>query len=359
MVWGIELKHVEVEAFFKSFLLFFISIGTLLGIVFYLNYQKELQSFDEKLLYKMHLCSYSLDCQEYKVDFDREKGKVCYVLFKDKKEISSFYPLTDVDDFCLKLSMTQEAYHEQMHYLHSDLVLNGLISFVVVLLLSIVFSFYTLHPLRNALVLTREFIKDILHDFNTPIATMRLNLSLLKKEIGINKKVSRIERSIENILALEENLRNYLQSEASQKETFNLLELIVERVHMIEQNYPNLTYKIEVDEHINIESFKKDFVRIVDNIIVNASKYNKPHGNVLVHYNFEEQNLYIEDTGKGIKNPKRIFERFYKEHERGLGIGLHIVKKLSDVLGIKIEVKTVLEEGTSIILNVKEIITNK
>ncbi len=350
------MKHVELEAFSKSFLLFFISIGTLLGIVFYLNYQKELQSFDEKLLYKMHLCSYSLDCKEYKVDFDREKGKIYYVLFKDSKEVSSFYPLTDVTDFSLKLSMTQEAYHEQMHYLHSDLVRNGLIAFVVVLLLSIGFSFYTLHPLRNALVLTREFIKDILHDFNTPIATMRLNVSLLQKEIGSNKKVSRIERSIENILALEENLRNYLQFESSQKEQFNLLALMVERVHMIEQNYPNLKYEITIDKNVILETFKKDFVRIVDNIIVNASKYNKVHGKVLVRYDSREHNLYIEDTGKGIKNPKRIFERFYKEHERGLGIGLHIVKKLSDVLGIRIEVETVLDEGTTIRLNLKELI---
>ncbi|SFV64116.1 putative sensor histidine kinase [hydrothermal vent metagenome] len=353
------MKYVETESFTKSFFLFFISIGTLLAVVFYLNYQKELQSFDEKLLYKMNLCSYSLDCKEFKIDFDREKGKVCYLLFKDNKEIYSFYPLPEGSDSCLKLSMTSEAYHNQIHYLHKDLIRNGLISLVAVFFLSVLFSFYTLYPLRNALFITREFIKDILHDFNTPIATMRLNLSLLKKEIGANKKISRIERSIENILALEENLRDYLHFEASQKEQFNLLELIEERVHMIEQNYPNLSYEIKIDEHIELDTFKKDFVRIVDNIIVNASKYNKPQGSVLVAYDVKGYNLTIKDTGKGIKNPKKIFKRFYKEHERGLGIGLHIVKKLIDVLGIKIEVNTVVEQGTTIILKLKKIVSNK
>ncbi|SFV71586.1 Two-component system histidine kinase DccS [hydrothermal vent metagenome] len=133
------------------------------------------------------------------------------------------------------------------------------------------------------------------------------------------------------------------------------MELIEERVHMIEQNYPNLRYEIKIDEHIELETFKKDFVRIVDNIIVNASKYNKPQGSVLVAYDVKGYNLTIKDTGKGIKNPKKIFKRFYKEHERGLGIGLHIVKKLIDVLGIKIEVNSVLEEGTTITLKLKEI----
>ncbi len=331
-------------------------MGTLLGIVFYLNYQREVQSFDEKLLTKMHLCSYSLECKEYSIDFSPKDEKTPYTLIKNSQELASFYPIKDSSDFYLKLSLTLDVYHEKIEYLDEDLRLRVLLTLLGIFLLSIFFSFYALHPLRNALVLTREFIKDILHDFNTPIATMRLNLSLLKKEIGTNKKLSRIERSIENILALEENLRDYLQFESSQKEQFNLLELMAERVHMIEQNYPHLKYEIKIDENIFLESFKKDFIRIVDNIIVNASKYNKPNGSVLVSYNLEAHSLSIKDTGKGIKNPKRIFERFYKEHERGLGIGLHIVKKLSDVLGIKIEVSTVLGKGTIITLNLKEII---
>jgi len=353
------LKYVETESFTKSFFLFFISIGTLLAVIFYLNYQKELQSFDEKLLYKMHLCSYSLDCKEYKIDFEDKKSKTPYQLNKNENKIWSFYPVDKVSDFYLKLSLSKESYHKQIHYLHKELLTEGLVAMFITLMLSILFSFYALHPLRNALLLTREVIKDILHDFNTPIATMRLNLSLLKREVGVNSKIERIERSIENILWLEENLKNYLQSEHLEKEQFFLLLLIEERVHMIEQNYPNLTYEIKIDEHIVLKTFKKDFVRIVDNIIINASKYNKPHGTVLVSYNIQEHSLSIKDTGKGIKNPKKIFKRFYKEHERGLGIGLHIVKKLTDILGIKIEVQTVLGEGTEVILYLKNISSDK
>lgn len=348
------MKHVELESFSKSFFLFFTSIGTLLGVVFYLDYQKELQSFDEKLLYKMHVCSYSLDCDAYKIDFVAKKNNRPYTLFKKEQEIYSLYPVKKVSDFYLKLSFTPQDYHKQVHYLHESLIIRGIITFVVTLLLSILFSFYALHPLRNALLLTREFIKDILHDFNTPIATMRLNLSLLQREIGSNKKVERIERSIENILWLEENLRNYLQSERSAKEHFNLLTLLEERVHMVEQNYPHLTYVIEVDREITLHTFKKDFVRIVDNIIVNASKYNKPQGEVVIKYEEEKHTLSVTDRGKGIKNPKKVFERFYKEHERGVGIGLHIVEKLSKILGLEVKLESVLGEGTTVSLRLSE-----
>ncbi len=331
-------------------------MATLLSVVFYLNYQKELQSFDEKLLTKMHLCSYSLTCKEYAIDFESKKGNTPYKLIKNIKEIASLYPIKDSSDFYLKLSLTPKAYHDKMHYLHKDLIKEGFITFIIIFILSALFSLYALYPLRNALLLTREFVKDILHDFNTPIATMRLNLSLLKRQIGENKKVSRIERSIENILWLEENLRNYLHAQNSQLEEFNLLELIKERVQMIEQNYPKLTYTIGIDPSVTLQSHKKDFTRVIDNIIVNASKYNKEHGSVQISYLSKKRTLTIKDTGKGIKDPKKIFKRFYKEHERGLGIGLHIVKKLTDMLGIKIEVKTVLGEETIITLNLKEII---
>ena len=325
-------------------------MATLLSIVFYLNYQKELQSFDEKLLNKMHLCSYTLKCKEYNIDFEPKEGKIPYKLIKNTKEVVSLYPLKDSSDFYLKLSLTPEAYHNKIHYLHKNLIKEGVFTFITVFLLSALFSIYALFPLRNALILTREFVKDILHDFNTPIATMRLNLSLLKRQVGENKKVARIERSIENILWLEENLRNYLHAQSSELESFNLLGLIKERVHMIEQNYPKLTYQVEIEPSVILETHKQDFVRIVDNIIVNASKYNKEHGSIEIFYTPKERTLTIKDTGKGIKYPKKIFKRFYKEHERGLGIGLHIVKKLTDSLKIKIDVQSKLGEGTVVTL---------
>ena len=330
-------------------------MGTLLGVVFYLNYEKELQSFDEKLLTKMHLCSYTLKCEEYSIDFKPKDKKVPYALIKNDKEVASFYPIKESSDFYLKLSLTLNAYHKQIHHLHKDLMLEGVATLLSIALLSILFSLYALYPLRNALLLTREFVKDILHDFNTPIATMRLNLSLLKREVGENKKVSRIERSIDNILWLEENLRNYLHAQSSEVERFNLLELIEERLHMIEQNYPKLSYSVAIEPSIMLETQKQDFVRIVDNIIVNASKYNKEYGSVEISYNSKKQTLSIKDTGKGIKEPKKIFQRFYKEHERGLGIGLHIVQKLTDILKIKIEVESQVGEGTEVRLGLKEI----
>ncbi|HIE35094.1 MAG TPA: ATP-binding protein, partial [Campylobacterales bacterium] len=59
---------------------------------------------------------------------------------------------------------------------------------------------------------------------------------------------------------------------------------------------------------------------------------------------------------KGIKKPDKVFDRYYKEQDRGIGIGLHIVKKLCDELMIPIHIKSKENKGTEIGLNLAHVI---
>jgi signal transduction histidine kinase len=90
------------------------------------------------------------------------------------------------------------------------------------------------------------------------------------------------------------------------------------------------------------------FSAIIDNLISNAFKYNKKGGYIKVY--LDKSYLVIEDSGIGIKDTKKIFDRFYKENERGIGIGLSIVKKLCEELKIDIKVSS-NSNGTKIKLN--------
>ena len=66
--------------------------------------------------------------------------------------------------------------------------------------------------------------------------------------------------------------------------------------------------------------------------------------------------LLIKDSGRGIDNVKKVFERYYKESERGLGIGMHIVKKLCDALGIGIRIESEPGKGTIVALDLGKVI---
>ncbi len=102
-------------------------------------------------------------------------------------------------------------------------------------------------------------------------------------------------------------------------------------------------------ERILIFTNKDALSRILDNLISNACKYSKKDATITIK--MDKKILYIKDNGYGIKNVKKVFDRFYKESERGVGIGMHIVKKLCDELKIDIVVKSKLEVGTTVTLN--------
>jgi signal transduction histidine kinase len=178
---------------------------------------------------------------------------------------------------------------------------------------------------------------------------------MLKKEFGENTKIARIEQSVQNIIDLQQHLRAYLQNHSMQKEELELDTLLLERIALIKNSYPDIKFTLDASS-IKLLTSKDTLNRIIDNILINAAKYNKKNG--YVHIFCTDETLHIEDGGKGIKNPKKVFERFYKEQERGIGIGLHIVKKLCDEAGIKISLESELDKGTTFILNLSQLIVH-
>ena len=346
------MSKVELESFLKSFILFFSSLGVLITILFYINYNKGIQTLDEKLFSQMRVCSLTLECEQFKIDFIKPKNETLYTLYKTQNTLSSYFPIPNSQQYIMSLEFNAKKYEKELEKLRNQAIWNFSLTLSVILLLSIIFSIYALYPLRNALLLTQEFIKDILHDFNTPLASLRLNSAMLQREIGENEKVTRIEQSVQNILNLQLHLRSYLHNHALQKESFDLHSIIKEQLHMLEKNYPHIHFSLDISS-TNLRTNKEAFTRIINNLITNAAKYNKQNGSV--HIVYENKNLKIIDSGKGIQKPKHIFDRFYKEQDRGIGIGLHIVKKLCDELGITISVKSALNKGTQITLELSKI----
>ncbi len=337
------MNRVEIESLIKSFLLFFISISLLTTTIFYLQFKDDVSLVKTAIFRDMKICSFDLKCENFDIKFIDKNNKSLYTLHEKDDTLYSFFPITSSDQFIMKFTLSKNKYIKKKDAIIKKYIIKYIIISVFVLFLSLGFSFYALNPLRESLQLTEEFIKDILHDFNTPISVLRLNARMLKLEIDENKKVKRIEQSIDKILSLQSNLKSYLENNIIQSEIFNLKSVIDERVDFISKIFPNINFIIDIDNS-KVKYNKDAFIRILDNLIINASKYNKKDGWVKI----TNQNnlLIIEDSGIGIKKIKKIFSRFYKENDRGIGIGLHIVKKLCDELKITIKVSSIINKGT-------------
>jgi len=347
------LKTYELESLLKSFFIFFTLLEVLLAINFWHEFKNNKIELEEKIQIEMKLCAYTVQCDEFKTDFvEKDEDKEENILYKHG-DFYSYFKVPTVDKYFMQVIYPKSRYISRVEKIKSSIYNKFFFYSLFSAIVAFLFSLYAFMPLRRALRMNEEFVKDILHDFNTPISSMRINLKLFKREIGENQKIERLENNIETILSLQDNLQVFLKSIPAQTEEFNLKEVLEKRIRYFKVLYPDVTYTLSLEKTL-LQTNKDALVRVLDNLLSNAGKYNKPNGKVSVY--LKEKSLYIEDTGKGIKDPSKIFDRYYKEQDRGIGIGLHIVKKLCDELHIALKVKSRVDEGTTIILQLGRLI---
>lgn len=344
------MKKHEKESLLKSFFIFFISLELLLGVIFSFYYQDKKDGLEKSIFLKMHNYNYTLEGEEFLVDIVAIKeNTVTHQLQINNKSVDSYFPITGAEGFVLKISYPIEKFSQEKNNLLIEVI--TLFAFLTILtaIYSILYSFYAFKPLKDAYKLLEEFLKDIVHDLNTPVTSILLNSKLLRTK-NEQRFIDRIELSAKTISSLHGNLQNYLHNMPLQYENVELDKLIEERIKYYSSLYTQLKFTKDIVP-TTLWSNQDALQRIIDNIINNACKYNRADGEVKII--LRGRKIVIADTGIGIKDSDKIFDRFYKESDRGLGIGLHIVKTLCDELNISIEVKSD-SLGSEFILNLKE-----
>ncbi len=314
----------------------------LVVIILYLYYEGSISNKKEAIFLQMQNYSLTLTGDDFTLDIvTRTEGMKSFVLHEES-ELFAYFPISGVEDTLLKVTLSREDFK----MLISDILMLTLAylgaSVIILALLAFAFSAYTLKPLRQSINFLEEFLKDIIHDLNTPVTAILLNSRLLKKKYK-PERVERIELSAKTIGSLHKNLETFLRKAPMTFAEVNVESLIIERVEYFKSIFSDLSFHLQTQTIIRYSN-EDALRRILDNLISNACKYNKPQGSVTVTLN--EEGFSVEDSGIGIKDTQKVFERFYKEGERGLGIGLHIVKKLCESLGLKISL-TSSAEGSS------------
>jgi len=241
---------------------------------------------------------------------------------------------------------------------HQELFLMGAAIF---LFLSLIIGY-----ILNSFILSNKFkidetllhlTKEILHEINIPISTIRANSTLLKKSLLTNekslKRLSRIDASTERLERLYAELVYGIKKEIHiiEKEKFLLDELIFERVEVMKLLNRN-TFTLTLDATV-ITADKIGFEKMLDNLLSNAMKYSSKESNISI--DLKEKILTITDQGIGMDETEliAIYERYYQFDKKvyGEGIGLALVKAYCDDEKIKIRIESEKEVGTKVILN--------
>ena len=310
-------------------------IELFLGFIFYHYYKIEEEHIQENIFLEMKNYSFFFKDERFNIDIvSSTPHDKFYELYFGNKNLYILVPFTDDSKNILKILYPRSQYKLQLNTLKDKMLSQFFWLTLLAILISFLFSFYVLSPLRNSLQLLEVFIKDIIHDLNTPLTSILINLKMIDAK---SEEIESIERSTKTISMLHHNLNAYLKEIQFENEKFDLKKIIEEQVAFFAPMHHHIEWRIDIEKKL-IKSDKNAFARIIYNLLSNACKYNIEEDG-FIYIKTENNILSISNSSYGIKDPSRIFERFYKENERGLGIGLHIVEKLCDQLDIPKEVK--------------------
>ena len=182
--------------------------------------------------------------------------------------------------------------------------------------------------------------KVTLHELNIPIATILANVEMVDSSTHDEKTKVRLQRIIKSTQSLRE-LYKQLDYTIKQeimiphKGEIDVCEVVAERLHVLEDQFGTIEVKTTLAP-LKILGNTVALGRIIDNLIMNAIKYNKANGSIDI--TLYKNSLVIHDTGKGIspENMLHIFDQYYQVDEKteGLGLGLSIVKNYCDQIKI-------------------------
>lgn len=193
--------------------------------------------------------------------------------------------------------------------------------------------------------LRKEFSANVSHELKTPLTSIIGYAEIIENGIAkkddIPKFAGQINSEAKQLLNLINDiiLLSHLDEStaALHQEKADLRKITEDVVRSLQHKADQEDIKLLIKgESLSINGFTSILYEMIYNLVDNAIKYNKPHGQVVIQLEQHENQAIIEvrDNGIGIAKEhfNRIFERFYrvdKSHSRstgGTGLGLSIVK---------------------------------
>lgn len=345
------MKNYEKSSFYKIFFGFFISASIFILLLGFLYFEQHRNLIIQKTAMNMH--QYLLQIKE--TNFNYQQDGYSYTISNTKK-VEKELPRKKGDKY-FKAFSNKFIINIDAKIVDDEIETLKVFTIILQVFLIVIFSFISyilakksLKPMVDTISHLDRFIGDLIHDLNTPITSILLNTRMLRKDINNEglKKINRIENSANNISFLYENLEILLGQNAFQKIQLNIFSIINETISTYQNLYTNIKFNIEYDDK-DICTNDIAITRILDNIISNACKYSIDE-NPYIKIICKNNQLIIQDNGKGIKYPKNVFERNYTENQSGYGIGMHIVYRLCNELGHSISIESKEHEGTKVII---------
>ncbi|MBW7897934.1 Non-motile and phage-resistance protein [Candidatus Brocadiaceae bacterium B188] len=225
--------------------------------------------------------------------------------------------------------------------------------------------------LEKANRLKSEFLATMSHELRTPLNAIIGFAEVLRDEIigtlntGQKECIGDIRSSGQHLLDMINSILDLSKIEAGklelQYEKFSLEEALKEILHEVSESSQKKDISIcnNIREDIPfLTADKRKFKQMMLNLLSNAVKFTPEHGRITINANLVDHHhvrIDVRDTGIGIKpeDLDKLFEVFSQvdsSHSRryeGTGLGLALTKRLVELHGGKIWVKSEYGKGST------------
>jgi two-component system phosphate regulon sensor histidine kinase PhoR len=251
--------------------------------------------------------------------------------------------------------------HEMSLWIIASIILLGL-------LLALGASVVYLYKQKFLNEMQNDFIRNITHEFQTPLTTLKLGLDLISKPTILEKpeklekytllmktQTDYLHQHIENLVKVIKTNKAALQIDKEEVKPGELIHHAIEQLSLqAEEKGALIELKLD-PANPSIRADKNSLYIVLLNLISNAIKYaSNPH--IIINTNLNQKQFYIsiKDNGIGIdkKFINKLFRKFYRvpsgdlHNTKGLGLGLYFVQKIIEAHGGRTVVNSIPGIGT-------------
>ena len=238
-------------------------------------------------------------------------------------------------------------------------------------------------------MLKDEFMAIVSHELNTPLTTLQGYVSRLKRNLFVDEEeradlIQKIEGSVKKlILTIGDitTMNNYNLKTSLTKAPIpieEILELVHQEVEILSRKR-KMFIKIEIEKDLpEVNANWEALHLMVYNIVLNAIRFTNDFGTIIIGARrsaFQQEKIdgkdamviYVQDNGIGIPEYqiKNVFRKFYELNEiyahksgmveyrsSGLGLGLSTSRRIAELHGGNIWIKSRENEGTTVFMTI-------
>ena len=268
-------------------------------------------------------------------------------------------------------------FESKRHYILKSMWLMVTCSFIFTLIIILTFMSTVHYMLKQKKLseMKNDFINNMTHEFKTPISTISLAVDSIthpkiiedKEQINhyadiIRKENLRMNKQVESVLTTALGEKDELEFDKTELDLNEIIQKIPARMKLqLEAHSATLNLKL-TKEKLMFVADEMHIQNAVCNLIDNAIKYNDKNPEITIDTNLINGfcEMKITDNGIGMSNEtqKKVFDKFYRVEKgnihtiKGFGIGLSYVKTIVDAHKGLISLKSKLNQGTTITINI-------